>query len=157
MIDALNPHAMLLAACSIGLQIMTMSVVTQDRFREASGKTELLRVCGECHEPEVVFAYPQTAGEWSETLSNMAQQGARASNAEWRLIEKYLDAQLAIIPINTAPAAEVQATFDVPAPVAQAVVKYRQTNGDFKSIEDVKKVPGLETASVDARKDRLVF
>src|SRR5262245_21774570 len=140
----MTPRAILLVAAAIVAPIATLSVATQDRFPDAPGKTELLRVCGECHEPDIVFAYRQTAGEWSGTLGNMAQQGAQASDTEWRLIEKDLDAQLAMIPINAATAAEIQATFDVADSVAQAVVKHRQINGSFKSIDDVKKVAGLE-------------
>src|SRR5262245_34190721 len=92
----------------------------QDRFPDAPGKTELLTVCGECHGAEVVFAHAQTAGEWSETLNRMVQAGAQASDAQWRLIEQYLHGQLAVIRINEANAAEIQAVFEVPESAAQA-------------------------------------
>jgi competence protein ComEA len=87
----------------------------------------------------------------------MAQLGAEGSPEEWQLLERYLDAQLALIKINSAPAGELQRTFDVPSAIAEAIVKYRQENGHFDAIEDVKKVPGLDAAKVDARKDRLFF
>ena len=114
-------------------------------------------MCSGCHEPENVFAYPKTAGEWAGTLANMVQFGAEATEQEWRLIEQYLDAQLALIRINEAAAEELQRTLDVSETVAQATVKYRQEHGTFKSMDDLKNVPGLEAAKVDARKDRLIF
>ena len=137
--------------------VLTLSAAIQDRFPEGPGKAELLKVCSGCHEAANVFAYPKTAGEWSGTLANMAQLGAEATQPEWRLIEQYLDAQLALIRINEAAAEELQRTLDVAETVAQATVKYRQERGTFKSTDDVKKVPGLEAAKVDARKDRFIF
>ena len=46
---------------------------------------------------------------------------------------------------------------DLPADVAGAVVKYRQANGPFKSVDDLKKVAGVDVAKIEARKDRFVF
>jgi len=36
-------------------------------------------------------------------------------------------------------------------------VEYRGKNGDFKSIDDLKKVPDLDAKKVDLKKDRLAF
>ena len=137
--------------------LLTIAGATQDRFPDAPGKAELIKVCSGCHEAENVFAHPQTAGEWSETLANMVQLGSEATPEEWRLIEQYLDTQLAMISINAAAAEELQRTVDVAETVAQAIVKYRQEHGNFKSTDELKKVPGLDAARVDARKDRLIF
>ena len=40
---------------------------------------------------------------------------------------------------------------------AAAIVRYRAEHGDFKSVEDLKKVPGVDAAKIEARKDRLSF
>jgi competence protein ComEA len=40
---------------------------------------------------------------------------------------------------------------------AAAIIEYRAKNGPFKSIEDLKKVPGIDAAKIEARKDRLTF
>ena len=153
----MNRSMMFVIVFLASVVVLTLSAAMQDRFPEGPGKAELVKVCSGCHEPENVFAYPKTAGEWSGTLANMAQLGAEATPQEWRLIEQYLDAQLALIRINEAAAEELQRTLDVPETVAQATVKYRQEHGTFKSMDDVKKVPGLEAAKVDARKDRFIF
>jgi competence protein ComEA len=137
--------------------VFTIAGTTQDRFPDAPGKAELIKVCSACHEAETVFAHARTAGEWAETLASMAQFGAVGTPEEWRLIQQYLNAQLAMIPINMAAADEIERTVDVPEAVAQAIVAYRREHGNFKSIEDLKKVPGLEGAKADARKDRLIF
>jgi competence protein ComEA len=137
--------------------VLTIAGATQDRFPDAPGKAELIKVCSGCHEAETVLAHAQTSGGWAETLASMVQLGAEGTPEEWRRIQQYLDAQLALIAINKAAADEIQRTVDVPEAVAQTVVTYRREHGNFKSIDDLKKVPGLDAARADARKDRLIF
>jgi len=133
------------------------SAALQDKFPDGPGKTEVTKVCSGCHDAEIVLANLKTPGEWAETLQSMAQQGADATPAEWGLIEKYLDLNFALIVINKASAEELQLTMDVTREVADAAVKYRRENGPFKSVDDVKKVAGVDAAKVDARKSRFVF
>ena len=40
---------------------------------------------------------------------------------------------------------------------AAAIIQYREKNGNFKSIEDLKKVPGIDVDKIEAKKDRLTF
>jgi len=40
---------------------------------------------------------------------------------------------------------------------ATAIIEYRTKNGPFKSIDDLKKVPGIDVVKIEAKKDRLVF
>jgi competence protein ComEA len=37
------------------------------------------------------------------------------------------------------------------------VIEYRKKNGDFKSLDDLKKVPDVDAKKLDAKKDRLAF
>lgn len=145
---------------SVLAAILTLSIVAtteQDRFPDGAGKPELSKVCSGCHDAEIVLAHLQTPGEWADTLQSMAQLGTEATPEEWRRIERYLDLNFALIMINKAAAEELQLTMDATREVADAVVKYRQQNGSFKSVEDVKKVAGIDAAKVDARKSRFVF
>jgi hypothetical protein len=40
---------------------------------------------------------------------------------------------------------------------ASAIVRHRKEKGEFKSIDDLKKVPGIDVLKVDAQRDRLEF
>jgi competence protein ComEA len=40
---------------------------------------------------------------------------------------------------------------------AEGIVAYREKNRDFRSVDDVKKVPEVNTAKVDAKKNLVVF
>jgi competence ComEA-like helix-hairpin-helix protein len=137
--------------------IVSIAATGQDKFVDGPGKAELVKVCAGCHDAEIVLANLKTPAEWAETLQNMATQGAEATPVEWGLIEKYLDLNFALIAINKAPAEELPLTMDVSREVADAIVKYRRDNGSFKSVDDVKKVAGVDAAQVDARKRRFVF
>src|SRR5215216_1461426 len=39
----------------------------------------------------------------------------------------------------------------------KAIINYRTTVGEFKAIDDLKKVPGLDFSKVEAKKDRITF
>jgi competence ComEA-like helix-hairpin-helix protein len=136
---------------------LAVTGAVQDRFPDADGKPELMKVCSGCHDAEIVLAHLQTPGEWAETLQKMVQLGAEATPDEWRQIERYLDVQFALIQVNKASANELRLTMDVTTEVAGAVVKYRQANGPFKSVDGLKKVAGVDAAKIDSRKDRFVF
>ena len=59
--------------------------------------------------------------------------------------------------VNSAPAKDLSPVLDVPPAVAEVVVAFRRDNGPLKTLDDLKKIPGLDPAKVDARKARLMF
>jgi competence protein ComEA len=59
--------------------------------------------------------------------------------------------------VNKGPSAELASVLEITSGQADAIVKYRMDHGDFKTVDDLKKVPGLETAKLDSKKDRVVF
>jgi len=139
------------------LLAMSAAVSSQDRFPDGPGKADVIKVCSGCHDAEIILANLKTPGEWNETLQNMATQGAEATPEQWKLIEQYIDVHFAMVMVNKAPADEIQIALDVTPEVAAALVKYRQDKGPFKTIDDVKKVPGIDAAKVDAATSRVVF
>ena len=127
------------------------------RLPEGPGKAALLKVCADCHGPESAVAQFKTRAEWSKTLDEMAANGAQGTDEEWNQILDYLDKNFSLIFVNKADAKQLANTLDVPEATAEAVVKYRDEHGPFAAVEDLKQVPGLDTAKVEARKDRFVF
>ena len=47
------------------------------------------------------------------------------------------------------------ATLGFPGPVAQKIVKYRDDHGDFKSVDDLKNVEGMDQAGLERIKPKL--
>lgn len=129
----------------------------QDVFPETTGKAALLRVCSNCHTAENVIQTLRTRQEWSDVIDQMARFGAEASDQEFEQILTYLATHFSPIKINKATAKDLEATLDVPPNVAEAVVAYRLEKGEFKTVDDLKSVPGLESGRIEARKGRIVF
>jgi competence protein ComEA len=130
---------------------------TDPKFPDGPGKTALFKVCRDCHGPESAVGQLKTREEWSKTLDDMAANGAQGTDEEWNQILDYLDRYFSLILVNKAAVPELATTLDVPRETAEAIVKYRDEHGRFAAIDDLKKVPGVDAAKVDARKDRFVF
>ena len=129
----------------------------QDVFPETTGKAALMRVCSNCHTAENVIQTLRTRQEWSDVIDQMARFGAEASDQEFEQILTYLATHFSPIKINKTTAKDLEATLDVPPDVAEAIVAYRLEKGEFKTVDDLKSVPGLESGRIEARKGRIVF
>ena len=116
-----------------------------------------MKVCSNCHTAETVIQTLRTRQEWSEVIDQMARFGADARDQEFDQILAYLAKQFSPIKVNTATAKDLEATLDVPAAAAEAIVAYRLAKGAFKTIDDLKSVPGVEGGQIEARKVRIVF
>ena len=126
-------------------------------FPDAPGKDTVQMVCSACHSPDYITETPRNAKGFADIFEMMQAYGATATDAEWMQVKSYILGQIATIDINKSTADDLQKTFEVDAPLAQAIVDYRMANGNFKTIDDVKKVPGLAANKVDYRKNRLEF
>ena len=133
------------------------SAAAQDPFPEATGKAALMKVCGNCHSAETVIQSLRTRQEWSDVIDQMSRFGAEASDQEFDQILGYLAKHFSPIKVNTAAAKDLEGLLDLPPGVAAAIVAYRRDNGEFKSVDDLKKVPGLESGKVEAQKARILF
>jgi competence protein ComEA len=145
------------AAQSPTAQALAPADAVQSRFPPGPGRDALFKVCNDCHGPESVLGHFKTHDEWNKTLDEMANHGAQGSDDEWSQILAYLDKHYSLIFINKATAKDLESVLDVAPAIAEAVVRRRVEQGDFKSIDDLKRVPGVAAAAIDARKDRFIF
>lgn len=129
---------------------------TQAGHANASDGEAFKKVCGACHAASAVSGL-RTASEWRETVEHMISIGAKGSDEEFDGVIRVLERTLTKINVNSADAEELAPTMDISDSVAQAIVAYRSSHGNFKSLSDLKKVPGLDASKVDDRKDRILF
>jgi competence protein ComEA len=87
----------------------------------------------------------------------MVSLGASGAGEQMEAVMRVLMRTLTRVNVNTAPAAQLPLILDISDATAKAVVKYRSEHGNFKTLDDLKKVPGINAARLDARKDRVVF
>lgn len=126
------------------------------------GKAAAARICIQCHEYERSISPRQNRAGWQATMDQMIAVGAKGTQKEFDAIVDYLAAtypgeDVPKINVNQARAVELESGLSLPRSQAAAIVQYRAKNGDFKSLEDLKKVPGVDVAKIEAKKDRLLF
>lgn len=126
------------------------------------GKSTLIRVCSSCHSPDNVIANGQDRAGWEATITKMAGFGATGTDDEYTEILEYLVKNFPAgsstpVNVNKATAAQLESGLGFTTAEAEATVKYREKNGDFKTIDDLKKVPDLDAKKLDAKKAKLAF
>ena len=129
---------------------------------DGPGKAETVKLCSQCHEIERSVSLRQGREGWQVTIDKMVVMGAQGTDKEWAAVLEYLVKNYAAdevpkLNVNQAIAIELESALSLKRSEAAAVIQYRAKNGDFKSIEDLKKVPGIDTAKIDSKKDRLTF
>ena len=129
---------------------------------EGLGREETQKMCSGCHELERSISLRQNRDGWKTTMNKMVSLGAESTDAEFISVLEYLAANFPAAPIppfnvNTARAIDFESRLTLRRSQSAAVIEYRTKHGGFKSIEDLKKVPGIDAAKIDAKKDVLVF
>jgi competence protein ComEA len=148
---------------SAGVLVLLLSgFASGDALPEGSGKAATVRICGKCHSPERAASLHQTRGAWEETVIKMVKLGAQGSDEEFEAVIGYLSKNFGRetpgpININTADAVDLEAGLLLLRSQAIAVIQYRDANGPFKSLDDLRKVPGLDFQKIETKKTRLVF
>lgn len=130
-------------------------------FPDGPGKDVLLKTCNKCHSPNIVMANGQDREGWENTITKMVSLGATGSDEDFTAILDYLaknfPAATVKINVNKATAAELETGLALSPTEGEAIVSYRGKNGDFKSLDDLKKVPQVDPKKLDAKKDILTF
>ena len=129
-----------------------------DALPEGPGRDVFQAVCSECHETARAAEKQWTRQQWKDKVLEMLQESPDVSDMEREQIVEYLSRNFAKrVNVNKAAAAEIAATLEIPAKDAAAIVAYREAQGGFKSLDDLKKVPGLDARAVDSNKRRVEF
>ena len=60
------------------------------------------------------------------------------------------------IDLNSATAEEIATLNNIGLKKAEKIVEYRQSNGQFESIDDLKNVKGIGSVTIEKNRDRMV-
>ncbi len=127
------------------------------------GKATTERVCGACHGAEIVIGRQETRETWGAITDDMVQRGAQGTPDDFYEVVDYLStyfsktSPVTKVNVNQLTARDLQKVLRLPEPQATAIVKFREANGNFHSVEDLAKVPGVDAAKITANKNRLAF
>src|ERR1700685_2606374 len=154
LVSRLNINALLAFAC------LARSAWAQ--LPDGPGKAETERLCSQCHELARSISLRQDRAGWEITVEKMVSLGAKTTDKETGTVIDYLAAHFAAeevprINVNKARAIDLKSGLTLRRSEAAAIIEYRTKNGPFKSIDDLKKVPGIDAAKIEAKKHRLTF
>ena len=129
---------------------------------EGPGRAATIRLCGKCHSPARAASLHQRRSAWEDTIVKMVKLGAQGSDEELEAVLNYLSTHFATeipgpIDINKSRAVDLEAGLLLRRSQARAVIEYRDKNGFFKSIDDLRNVPGLDFQAIESKKSRIVF
>jgi competence protein ComEA len=142
------------------------SCITGGRAAElpdGAGKDILLRACTGCHKAEEFPAYRHTKEEYQAIVQRMGQRGARASSEELDIIADYLAKNFLKVEdpnkinVNKASAKEIETGLNLTAKEAEAIVGYRERNGEFHAWGDLLVIYGVDGKKIEAAKERISF
>ena len=133
-------------------------VVSAQSLPDGSGKETFQMVCSMCHSPTAVIGKQGTRQWWQSKVIEMLQEVTDVPDSDVEAIVNYLAKSFPIVKINVNKAsAKDFETIKFTAKESDAIVQYRQAHGNFKTLDDLKKVPGLDAVKIESKKDRLEF
>jgi competence protein ComEA len=134
------------------------SIAPAQSLPDGPGKELVETICSECHEATRVIGQQRTKADWLLKVTEMLQEDQDVTQLERDTIINYLAAHFPKkVNVNNAGVKELETGLDLSTREAEAIVGYRADKGRFKTVDDLKKVPGLDAAKVEARKERMEF
>lgn len=127
-------------------------------FPPGPGRDVTLRMCSKCHSPNILLATGRTQQGWEEIITKMTTLGLQGTDEEFTTVLDYVTASFPLkVNVNKAAAPQLVSVLALTSEEATAIVSYREKNGDYKTIDDLKKVTGVDPKKIEAKKDLLQF
>ena len=151
----------ILAAAGAAAEQSSQPVLSGEGLPEGPGKDVTVQACAPCHEARRAASVRLTRDGWAAVIDSMQQRGAKVSEAEFPVILDYLTTHflgeaLQPLNLNTASQIDLEAAGGLLRREAAAVIKYREQHGRFKSLDELKQVPGLDFKKIESRRDAVV-
>jgi len=144
------------------LIVTVLSATAQDPLPPGEGKDVVVRVCAPCHGVYPLAQRHRTKEAWEGLVDNMESRGAKGTDADFKTVVQYLVTNFGVVVsdkvnVNKASARILTNFFKLFPEEGEAIVAYREQNGDFKDWQDLRKVPKLDAAKIERRKDSITF
>jgi competence protein ComEA len=132
----------------------------QDTLPDGPGKDVTVRICGQCHPAERGTAVRLTRDGWQEVIGKMVSLGARGTDAELESVLTYLATNFkgeAAKPLNmnTASRVDLESVAGLLRRESATWIAFRTKHGPCKTLDDLKRVSGIDFRRIDRRRDRL--
>ena len=137
------------------------------------GREITVATCTKCHSISNITSQHKDRDGWTATITKMVGYGATGTDEDFQAILDYvtknygLDSAGAAAPapaagthkitVNTETAAQLVTDLGLTDDEAKVFVDFRDKNGPFKTIDDLKKVPGIDPKKFDVHVGDLQF
>lgn len=144
--------AWLVAACAAAVPVVAL----QEKSDKAA--TVFTEACLKCHPLERVVTMRRTRVQWDEVMTQMTTaRGAQIADDQWEVILGYLARTYGSVNVNRAAPEDIAEVLEIPEATASAIVAYRKEHGPFKDLDELLKVPGVDTAHLKMKRDAIAF
>lgn len=133
---------------------------TPGQLPDGPGKATFESVCSLCHPPGAPAGKQWTREQWELKVIEMLQEEPDVTADERKQIVDYLTSVFkpgGRIYINLAGAKDLAKLLDIPLDEAERISAQRREKGMFASVDEVKNIPGVTAAKIDARASELEF
>jgi competence protein ComEA len=156
-------HLSIACMAITGALLITWSHGTsaQSQLPEGPGKDAVVRMCGTCHPVERAASVRLTQAGWQDTIGKMMTLGAKGSDEDVKAVLEYLSTHFKgeagkPLNLNTATSIDLESITLFLRKESAAWIAWRAKNGPCKTVDDLKKVPGVDFKKIDERRERLV-
>ena len=133
-------------------------------FPAGEGRDTLKKVCTQCHDIDSIPRLRYSRADWANLVFSMKDMGADATGAELDQIVDYLaknfgkgEEAVKKTNVNSASAKEIEAALGFTTKESEQIVLYRMKNGNYKDLDSMKKVEGVDAAKIQSAKDKIEF
>ncbi len=151
-------------ACVLGATVAVTSasppgLAGRQELPKGQGQAVAEQMCGSaCHGIDKFASEHRSKSQWMDTLEQMKGSGAKGSDEDFKTVLSYLIAHMGVqVKINTATAKVIDDVLELEPGQADAIVKYRETNGPFADWPAFLKVPGLDVKKLEEQKTNVIF
>jgi competence protein ComEA len=147
----------------VGVKIFLLGLIgfgaCAQTLPDGKGKETFQMVCSMCHAPVAVIGHQGTRQWWQSKVTEMLQEVTDVPQSDIDTIVTYLATNFPVVKINVnkAAAKDLETGLELTSKESETIVQYREAHGAFKTLDDLKKVPGLDAVKIESKKDRLEF
>lgn len=116
------------------------------------------RTCIKCHPVDRIAGSRRTRTQWEEVMTTMqTARGAVIADEDWDVIMSYLVKQHGRVNVNRATVDDLVEVLGITSAAADTVLQYRKEHGNFEDYDAFAKVPGLDQAKLEKKRDAISF
>jgi len=143
------------------ISIDAATLKAQGPLPDGPGKEVLQEACTVCHAVSMITGTRRSPVDWGNTVDDMIGRGAPLMEGERALLLQYLAKNFgpasSRININQATSKQLETGLALSAKEAEEIVRFREQNGNFRTWDDLGKVPGFDLKKIEAKKDQVSF